>query len=39
MKIYKVLKADEALHLDETIEKLEAELSSSGILRPCLNWN
>jgi DNA processing protein len=30
-KIYKVLKADEALHLDETIEKLEAELSSSEI--------
>ena len=30
-KIYKVLKADEALHLDEIIEKLEAELSSSEI--------
>jgi DNA processing protein len=26
-----VLKADEALHLDEIIEKLEAELSSSEI--------
>ena len=25
-KIYKVLKADEALHLDEIIEKLEAEI-------------
>ena len=30
-KIYKVLKADEALHLDEIIEKLEADLSSSEI--------
>jgi DNA processing protein len=30
-KIYAVLKADEALHLDEIIEKLEAELSSSEI--------
>ncbi len=30
-KIYKVLKADEALHLDEIIEKLEPELSSSEI--------
>jgi len=30
-KIYKVLKADEALHLDDIIEKLEAELSSSEI--------
>jgi len=30
-KIYKVLKADEAMHLDEIIEKLEAELSSSEI--------
>ena len=30
-KIYAVLKADEALHLDEVIEKLEAELSSSEI--------
>lgn len=30
-KIYKVLRADEALHLDEIIEKLEAELSSSEI--------
>ena len=30
-KIYRVLKADEALHLDEIIEKLEAELSSSEI--------
>jgi hypothetical protein len=28
-KIYKVLKADEAMHLDEIIEKLEPELSSS----------
>jgi hypothetical protein len=27
-----VLKADMALHLDEIIEKLEAELSSSEIL-------
>jgi DNA processing protein len=27
-----VLKADEALHRDEIIEKLEAELSSSEIL-------
>jgi len=30
-KIYKVLKADEAIHLDEIIEKLEPELSSSEI--------
>jgi DNA processing protein len=30
-KIYKVLKPDEALHLDEIIEKLEPELSSSEI--------
>ena len=30
-KIYRVLKADEAQHLDEIIEKLEAELSSSEI--------
>jgi len=30
-KIYRVLKADEALHLDEIIEKLESELSSSEI--------
>lgn len=31
-KIYAVLKADEVLHLDEVIEKLELELSSSEIL-------
>jgi DNA processing protein len=30
-KIYAVLKADEAMHLDEIIEKLEAQLSSSEI--------
>jgi DNA processing protein len=30
-KIYAVLKADEAMHLDEIIEKLEADLSSSEI--------
>jgi DNA processing protein len=30
-KIYAVLKADEALHLDEIIEKLEPQLSSSEI--------
>jgi DNA processing protein len=30
-KIYSVLKADEALHLDEIIEKLEPQLSSSEI--------
>jgi DNA processing protein len=30
-KIYKVLKADEAMHLDEIIERLETELSSSEI--------
>jgi DNA processing protein len=30
-KIYRVLKADEAMHLDEVIEKLEPELSSSEI--------
>jgi DNA processing protein len=30
-KIYKALKADEAMHLDEIIEKLEPELSSSEI--------
>src|SRR6266567_5552655 len=30
-KIYKVLKADEVMHLDEIIEKLEPELSSSEI--------
>jgi len=30
-KIYAVLKADEAQHLDEIIEKLEPELSSSEI--------
>ena len=30
-RIYKVLKADEAMHLDEIIEKLEPELSSSEI--------
>ena len=30
-KIYAVLKADEAMHLDEVIEKLEAQLSSSEI--------
>jgi hypothetical protein len=30
-KIYKVLKADEAMHLDEIIEKLEPELSSCEI--------
>ena len=30
-KIYAVLKTDEAMHLDEIIEKLEAELSSSEI--------
>lgn len=30
-KIYRVLKADEAQHLDQIIEKLEAELSSSEI--------
>ena len=30
-KIYRVLKADEAMHLDEIIEKLEPELSSSEI--------
>jgi DNA processing protein len=30
-KIYKVLKADEAMHLDEIIERLEPELSSSEI--------
>ncbi len=29
--IYAVLKADEAMHLDEVIEKLEAQLSSSEI--------
>jgi DNA processing protein len=30
-KIYSVLKADEAMHLDEIIEKLEPALSSSEI--------
>ncbi|HJT69222.1 MAG TPA: DNA-processing protein DprA [Terriglobales bacterium] len=30
-KIYRVLKADEAMHLDEIIEKLEPEMSSSEI--------
>ncbi|HZR64077.1 MAG TPA: DNA-processing protein DprA [Terriglobales bacterium] len=30
-KIYRVLRADEAMHLDEIIEKLEPELSSSEI--------
>jgi len=30
-KIYAVLKADQAMHLDEVIEKLEAQLSSSKI--------
>jgi DNA processing protein len=30
-QIYRVLKADEALHLNEIIEKLELELSSSKI--------
>ena len=30
-EIYRVLKADEAMHLDEIIEKLEPELSSSEI--------
>jgi DNA processing protein len=30
-KIYAVLKADEAMHLDEIIEKLELQLSSSDI--------
>jgi len=30
-KIYRVLKADEAMHLDEIIENLEPELSSSEI--------
>jgi DNA processing protein len=35
-KIYKVLKADEAMHLDEIIKKLEPELSSSEI---CLSWS
>jgi DNA processing protein len=30
-RIYAVLKADEAMHLDEIIEKLEADLSSSEI--------
>jgi len=30
-KIYRVVKADEAMHLDEIIEKLEPELSSSEI--------
>ena len=30
-KIYAVLKADEAMHLDEIIDKLEADLSSSEI--------
>ena len=30
-KIYRVLKADEAMHLDEIIERLEPELSSSEI--------
>ena len=30
-RIYGVLKADEAMHLDEIIEKLEADLSSSEI--------
>ena len=30
-KIYRVLKADEAMHLDEIIEKLDPELSSSEI--------
>lgn len=30
-KIYRALKTDEAMHLDEIIEKLEAELSSSEI--------
>jgi DNA processing protein len=30
-KIYRVIKADEAMHLDEIIEKLEPELSSSEI--------
>src|ERR1700756_64502 len=30
-KIYKVLKADEATHIDELVEKLESELSSSEI--------
>jgi DNA processing protein len=30
-KIYRVLKADEAMHLDEILEKLEPELSSSEI--------
>ena len=30
-KIYKVLKADEPMHLDQIIEKLEPELSSSEI--------
>lgn len=30
-KIYRVLKADEAQHLDEIIEKLEPEMSSSEI--------
>jgi hypothetical protein len=32
-KIYSVLKADEAMHLDEIIEKLEPALSSSR--NPC----
>ncbi|HKW17404.1 MAG TPA: DNA-processing protein DprA [Terriglobales bacterium] len=30
-KIYRVLKADEAMHLDEIIEKLEPDMSSSEI--------
>ena len=38
-KIYKVLKADEALHLDEIIEKLEAELSSSKMSPRSSNWS
>jgi DNA processing protein len=30
-KILKLLKADEATHIDEIVERLETELSSSGI--------
>jgi DNA processing protein len=38
-KIFALLKADEATHIDEIVEQLEPELSSSEIFAALFEWN
>ncbi len=38
-RILSLLKADEATHIDELVEKLETEMSSLESSRDCLSWN